>query len=69
MPFKLDLCDCGSDIGGVNTTVARLSADLRDAQYDLDQTTVIAPTDSHVTQLFLQPGLFLRPLFRGGSMP
>ncbi|MET4020342.1 HlyD family secretion protein [Bradyrhizobium sp. S3.2.12] len=46
-----------SDVGGVNTTVARLSADLRDAQYDLDQTTVVAPTDGYVTQLFLRPGM------------
>lgn len=46
-----------SNIGGVNTTVARLSADLRDAQYDLDQTTVVAPTDGSVTQLFLRPGM------------
>jgi multidrug resistance efflux pump len=46
-----------SDIGGVNTTVAQLSADLRDAQYDLDQTTVVAPTDGYVTQLFLRPGM------------
>lgn len=50
-----------SDIGGVNTTVAQLSADLRDAEYDLEQTTVVAPTDGYVTQLFLRPGLFLRP--------
>lgn len=46
-----------SDVGGVNTTVARLSADLRDAQYDLDQTIVAAPTDGYVTQLFLRPGM------------
>ncbi|WP_426611332.1 HlyD family secretion protein [Bradyrhizobium sp. McL0616] len=46
-----------SDVGGVNTTVARLSADLRDSQYDLDQTTVVAPTDGYVTQLFLRPGM------------
>jgi multidrug resistance efflux pump len=46
-----------SDIGGVNTTVARLSADLRDAQYDLDQTTVVAPTNGYATQLFLRPGM------------
>jgi multidrug resistance efflux pump len=46
-----------SEVGGVNTTVARLSADLRDAQYDLDQTTVVAPTDGYVTQLFLRPGM------------
>lgn len=46
-----------SEIGGVNTTVARLAADLRDAQYDLQQTTVTAPTNGYVTQLFLRPGM------------
>jgi multidrug resistance efflux pump len=48
-----------SDVGGVNTTVARLAADLRDAQYDLDQTTVVAPTDGNVTQLGLANGQHL----------
>ncbi|MBZ9991238.1 HlyD family secretion protein [Mesorhizobium sp. BH1-1-5] len=46
-----------SEIGGVNTTVARLTADLRDAEYDLDQTVVRAPTAGYVTQLFLRPGM------------
>ena len=46
-----------SEIGGVNTTVARLAADLRDAEYDLTQTTVTAPTNGYVTQLFLRPGM------------
>jgi multidrug resistance efflux pump len=46
-----------SEIGGINTTVARLAADVRDAEYDLDQTTVTAPTDGYVTQLFLRPGM------------
>jgi multidrug resistance efflux pump len=46
-----------SDIGGVNTTVARLTSDLRDAEYDLDQTIVRAPTNGYVTQLFLRPGM------------
>lgn len=45
-----------SEIGGVNTTVARLEADLRRAVYDLDQTTVRAPTDGYVLGLSLQPG-------------
>lgn len=49
-------------IGGTNTTVARLQADLQDAQYDLDQTTVRAPTDGFVTQLFLRPGMMAAPL-------
>lgn len=46
-----------SEIGGVNTTVARLAADLRDAEYDLDQTVARAPTNGYVTQLFLRPGM------------
>jgi multidrug resistance efflux pump len=46
-----------SEIGGVNTTVARLEADLRNAEYNLDQTTVRAPTAGYVTQLFLRPGM------------
>ena len=29
-----------TQIGGVNTSVARLQAELSDAEYDLDQTTV-----------------------------
>lgn len=46
-----------SQVGGVNTTVARLTADLSNARYDLDQTTVTAPTAGHVTQLFVRPGM------------
>lgn len=47
----------GSEIGGVNTTVARLQADLRSAEFDLSETRVVAPTDGYVTQLFLKPGM------------
>lgn len=46
-----------SEVGGVNTTVAQLAATLREAEYDLEQTTVRAPTDGYVTQLFLRPGM------------
>lgn len=45
-----------SEIDGVNTTVARLEAELRKAKYDLDQTKVRAPTDGYVLGLTLQPG-------------
>jgi len=38
-----------SNVGGVNTAVAKLQAELRDAEFDLDQTTVHAPTDGFVT--------------------
>ena len=51
-----------SQIGGVNTTVARLQAELRDAEYDLEETTVTAPTDGYVTQLFLRTGMIAVPL-------
>ena len=51
-----------SQINGVNTTVARLQAELDDAQYDLDQTVYRAPTDGYVTQLFLKPGMIAVPL-------
>ena len=46
-----------SEIDGVNPTVARLQAELRQAEYDLEETTVRAPTDGYVTQLFLRPGM------------
>jgi multidrug resistance efflux pump len=48
-----------SNIEGVNTTVARLRAELADAQYDLDQTTTRAPGDGFVTQVALRPGMFV----------
>ena len=46
-----------SEIGGENTTVARIRAELDKAQYELDQTTVRAPSDGYVTQLALRPGM------------
>ena len=51
-----------SNLDGVNTTVARLRAEVQQAQYDLDQATVKAPTDGYVTQLFLHPGMMAVPL-------
>lgn len=50
-----------SEIGGVNTTVARLQAELRDAEFDLDQTIVRAPTAGFATQVALRPGVFVVP--------
>jgi len=49
------------EIGGVNTTVAQLQAELRDAEFDLDQTTVRAPTDGFATQVALRPGMYVVP--------
>jgi multidrug resistance efflux pump len=50
-----------SEIGGVNTTVARLQAELRDAEFDLDQTIVRAPTAGFATQIALRPGMYVVP--------
>ena len=50
-----------SEIGGVNTTVARLQAELGDAQYDLDRTVVRAPGAGYVTQMVLRPGMYVVP--------
>ena len=57
-----------SNIEGVNTTVARLTAELADAQYDLDQTVVRAPGVGFVTQVSLRSGLFVTPLQTRPSM-
>ncbi len=50
-----------SNIGGVNTTVARLTAELADAQYDLDQTVTRAQRDGFVTQIGVRPGMYVVP--------
>jgi multidrug resistance efflux pump len=50
-----------SNIEGVNTTVARLTAELADAQYDLDQTVTRAPGNGFVTQVALRPGVYVVP--------
>ncbi len=45
-----------SEIGGVNTTVAKIEAQLADAKWELDQTTIRAPADGAVTLLALTVG-------------
>lgn len=50
-----------SNIEGVNTTVARLQAELADAQWDLDQTVTRAPAAGFVTQVALRPGMYVVP--------
>ncbi len=50
-----------SNIEGVNTTVARLRAELADAQFDLDQTVVRAAGPGYVTQVSLRPGMYAVP--------
>jgi multidrug resistance efflux pump len=50
-----------SNINGVNTTVARLTAELADAQFDLEQTVTRAPSAGFVSQLALRPGVYVVP--------
>jgi multidrug resistance efflux pump len=50
-----------SNIEGVNTTVARLRAELADAEWDLDQTVTRAPGVGFVTQVALRPGVYVVP--------
>ena len=45
-----------SEIGGVNTTVAKIEAQLGEAKWELDQTTVRAAADGAVTLLALTVG-------------
>ncbi len=50
-----------SEIGGVNTTVARLQAELSEAEFNLEQTTTRAPGPGYVTQMALRPGMYVVP--------
>jgi multidrug resistance efflux pump len=45
-----------SEIGGVNTTVAQIQAQLEDAKWQLDQATVRAPGNGYVTAMALAVG-------------
>jgi len=51
-----------SSYGGVAVGVAKLRADLRDAEYDLEQTVVRAPGAGSVPQQLLRPGMMALPL-------
>lgn len=46
-----------SEINGVNTTVANMEAQLRQAQYYLDNTTLAAPEDGRIINLQVRPGM------------
>src|SRR6516165_5786966 len=50
-----------SNIEGVNTTVARLRAELGDAEWDLEQTVTRAPAAGFATQVALRPGVYVVP--------
>jgi multidrug resistance efflux pump len=50
-----------ANVGGVNTTVAQQRAELADAEFDLDQTTIRAAGPGFVTQVSLRPGMYVVP--------
>jgi len=52
----------GSEIGGENTTVAQLNAQLENAQWELDQTTIHAAGDGYVSAMTLSVGARAVPL-------
>lgn len=55
-----------SNIDGVHTSVANLEADLQQAQYYLDNTTLTAPEDGRVINLQVRPGMVSGILRIGG---
>lgn len=46
-----------SEIDGVNTTVAKLQAELDLARFYLDNTLMVAPEDGHIINLQVRPGM------------
>jgi multidrug resistance efflux pump len=47
-----------SNVEGVNTLIAKARAELADAEFNLDQTTIRAAGPGFVTQVSLRPGMF-----------
>ena len=57
-------------IDGVNTLVANVEAQLRQAQYYLDNTTLVAPEDGRIINLQVRPGEWCRAsIALAGSQP
>jgi multidrug resistance efflux pump len=55
-----------SEINGVNTTVAGLEAQLRQARYYLDNTLLTAPEDGRIINLQVRPGMVSGTIRLGG---
>jgi len=55
-----------SEIGGVNTKVASVEAELQQAHYYLDNTTLVAPEDGRIVNLQVRPGMVSGILRIGG---
>jgi multidrug resistance efflux pump len=56
-----------SEINGVNTTVAGIEAQLKQARYYLDNTTLTAPEDGSIINLQVRPGM-VSGIFRIGGI-
>ena len=56
-----------SEINGVNTTVANMEAQLQQARYYLDNTTLIAPEEGHIINLQVRPGM-VAGIYRVGGI-
>jgi multidrug resistance efflux pump len=56
------LLEAEAVVKGVNTDVARLESELDTAKFELEQSTVRAPTDGTVQQNFLRPGMYAASL-------
>jgi multidrug resistance efflux pump len=56
-----------SEIGGVNTTVANMEAQLQQARYYLDNTTLTAPEDGRIINLQVRPGM-VSGIYRVGGI-
>lgn len=51
----------GSTVDGEHTAIVRLRNELADAEYNLEQTVVRAPSGGFVTQVSLRPGMYVVP--------
>ncbi|HMB59973.1 MAG TPA: efflux RND transporter periplasmic adaptor subunit, partial [Xanthomonadales bacterium] len=49
-----------SEVGDQHSAVAEVLAELAQAQYNLDHTTIVAPSDGYVVNVQLYPGAFVR---------
>ena len=55
--LKRALLKLESEVGGVNTRVASFQAQLQQARYYLDNTTLVAPEDGRIVNLQVRPGM------------
>jgi multidrug resistance efflux pump len=55
--LKRALLKLESEVGGVNTRVASIEAQLQQAQYYLGNTTLVAPEDGRIVNLQVRPGM------------